>query len=243
MAASLSLISGKDGGGTLIAGGIQALDLSGTGVGPWSFANILVDGLAGVNRAAVKAASTAPAATDPALVVTTSPNSFDFGAGTSGTKTQRFIVDSSQLSALATAYDVLNNAGGGQKVYFPTDQPVPNKVQAIANGQTSSRVVAAASTNATSLKGSAGNVYQMDVFNVAAYDVFFKFYNKATAPTVGSDTPTWTIPIKAGTGYSVRFPYGKSFATGVAYAMTKLQADSDTTVLVAGDVTGTIDWI
>lgn len=125
----------------------------------------------------------------------------------------------------------------------PTDQAVPIKVQAVANGTTSSRVNAAASTNATSLKASAGNVFQIDLFNVAAYDVFFKFYNKASAPTVGTDTPTWTIPIKAGTGFSVRFPFGKSFATGIAYATTKLQADSDTTVLVAGDVTGSIDWI
>lgn len=241
MAASLSLISGKDGGGTLIAGGIQALDLSGTGAGPWSFANIIVDGLVGTNRAAVKAASTAPAATDPALVVAQSPNALDFGSGTAGSKTQRFIMDSSQLSALATTAQAM--AAGFQLTANPTDQPVPNKVQAQGNGSTSSRVVAAASTNATSLKASAGNITEIDLFNVAAYDIFVKFYNKASAPTVGSDTPTWTVPIKAGTGYSKSFKYGKSFATGVAFAMTKLQADSDTTVLVASDVTGTIDWV
>lgn len=118
--------------------------------------------------------------------------------------------------------------------------PVP---KATASGATSSRINAAASTNATSLKGSAGNVVNLDVFNVAAYDVFLKFYNKATAPTVGTDTPVWTIPIKAGTGYSRTFDLGKSFATGIAYAITKLQADSDTTVVVALDLTGSIDWI
>lgn len=118
--------------------------------------------------------------------------------------------------------------------------PVP---KATANGATSSRVNAAASTNATSLKGSAGNLINLDVFNVAAYDVFLKFYNKASAPTVGTDTPVWTIPIKAGTGYAKMFVLGKSFATGLAYAITKLQADSDTTVVVAGDLTGSIDWM
>src|SRR5882762_9379752 len=78
MAASLSTISGKDGAGSTIAGGIQALDLSGAGTGPWSFANVIVDGIAGSNRATVKAASTAAAATDPALVVALSPNGASF---------------------------------------------------------------------------------------------------------------------------------------------------------------------
>lgn len=74
MAAALSTVSGKDGGGTLIAGGVQALDLSGTGAGPWSFAYVLVDGQAGTLRSTIKAASTAPVATDTAFVVAVSPN-------------------------------------------------------------------------------------------------------------------------------------------------------------------------
>src|SRR6185437_10894089 len=57
MAAALSIIVAKDGNGTLIAGGLQALDLSGAGTGPWSVANVLVDGVSGSNRAAVTAAN------------------------------------------------------------------------------------------------------------------------------------------------------------------------------------------
>lgn len=114
---------------------------------------------------------------------------------------------------------------------------------ATANGATASRVNAAATTNATSLKASAGQIYSIDVFNPAAYSVFLKLYNKASAPTVGTDTPVWTIPVPAGGGFSKEFPRGKTFATGIAYAITKLQADSDTTVVVALDLTGTIDWI
>ena len=114
---------------------------------------------------------------------------------------------------------------------------------ATASGVTPSRVVAAASTNATSLKASAGQVYEIDVFNPAAYTVFLKFYNKASAPTVGTDTPVWTIPIQAGGGYSRSFYEGRAFSTGIAYAITKLQADSDTTVVVAGDLTGSIGWV
>lgn len=232
----------------------------------------------------------------------------------------------------------------------PSGNAVNFLPNATANGTTSSRIVAAASTNATSLKASAGNIYEIDVFNPAAYTVFLKFYNKVSAPTLAiatpvnagfstlttggtlaigtywyrvsalnangetlastetsqttsttatstvtvnwgavtgatgykvygrmtgaelliatlglvttytdtgsvtpagalpaanttADTPIWTIPIAAGTGFSKSFAFGKSMATGIAYAITKLQADSDTTVVVAGDLTGSIDWI
>jgi len=60
---------------------------------------------------------------------------------------------------------------------------------------------------------------------------------------VASDTPIWTIPIAAGTGYSKSFAFGKTFATGIAYAIVKLQADTDATNVVALDLTGSIDWI
>lgn len=120
---------------------------------------------------------------------------------------------------------------------------VIQKPTATAGGHTLSRVNAAASTNATNLKASAGNLLRISVFNVAAYSVFLKFYNKASAPTVGTDTPTRTIPIPAGTGFAEEYVYGAPFATGISYAITKLQADSDTTVVVAGDLTGEVSWI
>lgn len=82
MAASLSVFAGKDGAGATIVGGVQALDLSGTGNGPWSMAHILVDGQAGVNRMTIKPASTAPLASDPAIVVALSPNGLNANLGT-----------------------------------------------------------------------------------------------------------------------------------------------------------------
>lgn len=135
-----------------------------------------------------------------------------------------------------TSWDRLRVDGGKNLKVAPS-------VSASANGLTSSRVKAAASTNATNLKASAGSIASIDVFNVAAYSVFLQLYNKASAPTVGTDVPVWTIPIAAGTGFSRSFPTGKSFATGISYAITKLQADTDTTVVVANDLTGSIDWI
>lgn len=151
---------------------------------------------------------------------------------------------------IQTLDDIAKNGGAASsstvRVIPATDSPTLPMVpvpQAAVNGATASRVNAGATTNATSLKASAGNIYSIHVYNVAAYDVFLKLYNKASAPTVGTDTPVWTIPIKAGGGFSANFPIGTSFSTGIAYAITKLQADSDTTAVVAGDLTGRIMWM
>jgi hypothetical protein len=111
------------------------------------------------------------------------------------------------------------------------------------NGLTNTRVNSAATTNATSLKGSPGNIAAIDVFNMASYFVFLKLYNKASAPTVGTDVPVWTIPLPASGSFSNEFSVGEYFSLGIAYAITKLQADADTTVIAAGDVTGRIKWV
>lgn len=63
----------KDGNGTAIIGGVRMFDVSGTGVGPWVPVSLLYDPASG-QFGAIKAASTAPVATDPALVVAISPN-------------------------------------------------------------------------------------------------------------------------------------------------------------------------
>jgi hypothetical protein len=105
-----------------------------------------------------------------------------------------------------------------------------------SGGYSVSRLLAGASTNATSVKGSAGQVYGWYLANAAGYTVFFKLYNKASAPTVGTDTPFMTIPVPAGAAANVEFMRGVAMGTGVAFAITKLVADSDTTVVVANDL-------
>jgi hypothetical protein len=101
------------------------------------------------------------------------------------------------------------------------------------------RTLAAASTNATSVKASAGQVYGWYLYNAAAYPVFLKLYNKASAPTVGTDTPFMTLAVPAtatGSGANVEITNGIPFGTGIAFAITKLVADSDTTAVVANDL-------
>lgn len=218
MAVSLSTIAAKDSAGTAIAGGLQAQDKSGAGSGPFTLGQVIIDGAAGVNMATVKSASTAPVATDPALVVSISPNSVNVNGQATMANSAPVVIASNQTG-------------------------IPQGVTATANGATASRINAAASNNLTSVKASAGQLYTIDVFNAAAYNVFLKIYNKASAPVVASDTPVMTIPIQAGGGYSKTWPMGFPLGTGIAYAIVKLQADTDATNVVAGDLTGNIIWI
>lgn len=104
---------------------------------------------------------------------------------------------------------------------------------------------AAASTNATNVKTTAGRVYSASGKNNAAYDVFLVLYDSAAAPPVpGTTAIRKKIVCPAGQAFVYDWPLGLSFATGIGYAFTKLVADADTTVLVAADVTAfNVDYV
>lgn len=94
---------------------------------------------------------------------------------------------------------------------------------------------AAASTNATVAKASAGDLFTAVGYNAAATLRYLKIYNKATAPTVGTDTPVLTLALPPTAAFAFDFP-SQYFSTGIAYALTTGVADSDTGALTAGDI-------
>jgi hypothetical protein len=106
---------------------------------------------------------------------------------------------------------------------------------ASALGVSLSHLVAAASTNAGTVKASAGQLYGVVVFNAAIYPVYIKFYNKASSPTVGSDTVVKVIGVQGGTSHIEQWPTGIPFTTGIARAIVKGIADSDATAVLASD--------
>lgn len=106
------------------------------------------------------------------------------------------------------------------------------------------RVTSAASTNATNVKNSQGSVFGWSLSNTAASACYFKFYNKASSPTVGTDTPVLTIVLPAGSTTSFQTPVGLAMTqTGISYAITGAASDSDTTAVSAGAVTGAIWYL
>ena len=118
--------------------------------------------------------------------------------------------------------------------------PLPVHPYGVTSGGASiSRVISAASTNATTIKGSAGQVYGVLCFNTNAAARYLKLYNKATSPTVGTDTPVITITIPGGTtggGVSFELPQGIAFATGIASAITTGAADADTGAVASAEI-------
>jgi hypothetical protein len=133
-----------------------------------------------------------------------------------------------------TTRATVDSVSAGQKT-----TPVPTSNQ---NGPTVARVKAAASTNATSVKASAGQIYGWYLYNKTTTEKYFKVYNKASSPTVGTDTPAFTIPIPPNGGSVHEFTMGIPLGTGIAYAITGAVADSDTTAVAAEDVHGFLLW-
>lgn len=98
------------------------------------------------------------------------------------------------------------------------------------------RKISAASTNADTIKASPGEVRGWYIFNAAAAARFVKLYNKASSPTVGTDTPLLTIGLSAGAAANIISEAGVEFDTGIAVAMTAGIADSDATAVALNDI-------
>lgn len=100
---------------------------------------------------------------------------------------------------------------------------------------TNYNVTTAATTNAAIVKATAGSLYEITVSNPTATPLFVKFYNKATAPTVGTDVPLFTLPCPATSLTDIQFPpTGKRFTTGIGICATANMIHTDTAVAVAG---------
>jgi hypothetical protein len=107
------------------------------------------------------------------------------------------------------------------------------------NGTTPYKLISTSSTNANVVKASAGNLYTVVAIGLTSTVRYLKFYNKATAPTVGTDIPVMTIPVPAniqGAGISIPFSVGVNFPLGIGLAITTGSADNDAVAIVAGDV-------
>jgi hypothetical protein len=109
---------------------------------------------------------------------------------------------------------------------------------ATSGGSSLAKVLAAGSTNATSVKASAGQLYSYQFSNANAAFRYVHFYNKASAPTVGTDVPVLTVGVPAGGSVSWCDPNGTPFGTGIAYAITTGAAVDDTGAVSANDVMG-----
>lgn len=107
---------------------------------------------------------------------------------------------------------------------------------------TIAKIAAAASTNTTLVKASAGRVLSVEVANVTAATVFLKLYNKASVPVIGTDIPVFVIPVAPNSARSISLAVGYAFSAGIAYAITGGAADADASAVTAGALLGAIAY-
>lgn len=98
-------------------------------------------------------------------------------------------------------------------------------------------VNSAASTNGALVLTGTSGLHAFYASNIGATDAFVKLYNKATAPTVGTDVPEMVIKVPANGQVELSPGFnGYRFPLGLGIAITGLVADTDTTAVAAGQV-------
>ena len=157
------------------------------------------------------------------------------------------------LRTIQTAAILAGSDGGSNSLaYLPNSNGGSSNALAVAptlfNGTTWDRArspnltsrlpSSAATTNATSSKASTAWLFSVSWYNTNAAARFLKIYNKASAPTVGTDTPFLTIALPQTAGNSITFQSPLYLSTGLAFALTVNASDADTTAVGAGDVVG-----
>ena len=104
------------------------------------------------------------------------------------------------------------------------------------------------STNATSVKVSPGTVFNLIIHNThsgagSGASIAFRFYNKDTAPVVGTDVPMIIIHVPSGASKELNFTSGITFTTGIAYSITEGDSLLDATAVDADGVQLYIGYI
>jgi hypothetical protein len=95
-----------------------------------------------------------------------------------------------------------------------------------------SRLVSAATVNATVAKAAPGFLYGWVVSNANAAARYLKLYDLATAPTV----PVMTVMVPPGRTSIAQLPAGIGFRSGIAFGLSTAAADADTGAVAAGEL-------
>ena len=108
-----------------------------------------------------------------------------------------------------------------------------------AGGASIHHIVAAASTNAATVKNAAGRLYGWSLANTTAAWVYVKLHNTNAAPTAGAGV-VMTIGIPPNDYVTVTIPHGIGFTIGIGRTIVTGAADADATAVAANAVVGDI---
>lgn len=115
-----------------------------------------------------------------------------------------------------------------------TTQPA-TLIPATSGGLATYHLVSAASTNATNVKASAGQLFGWYLYNSNAAARKVAFHNTAGTPTAGADI-FFSVMIPPGSAANVFSDIGIAFSTGIAFTTVTEVADNGTTGVGANDL-------
>lgn len=106
------------------------------------------------------------------------------------------------------------------------------------------RLISAANTNSNLIATGARLMRSMILNNSGVGFAYAKFYNKASAPTVGTDTPILTIGVPPGQSVVIGQDdlQGYAFSLGIGIGITGVAADNDTTPILLNQVTANVTY-
>ena len=158
--------------------------------------------------------------------------------------------DTGQISATGTVFVAAGQTVGldaGTEAIGTVSLAAGSAVEFVpvsAGTVTHKNIISAVGVNSTLLKAGPANVQNLHIVSSAATPRFFKLYNKASAPVVGTDIPFITIPLAVGaSSYNVPPLSGIDFSIGSSYAILLGVEDSSTTPFtVVGEVVAQITY-
>jgi hypothetical protein len=151
-------------------------------------------------------------------------------ARTSGTQSWRFVQGTYATEPIPAAQVSATQPVSGTVTVNPVAPATPYFLNS------------AATTNSALILTGTSNVSSFYATNEGASVAYVKLYNKATAPTVGTDVPEMIIPVPAAASGvpGVANPnigfHGFRFPLGLGIAITRNAVFSDTTAVGAGEV-------
>jgi hypothetical protein len=115
-------------------------------------------------------------------------------------------------------------------------------------GATPGNEIVPNNSTGVSLKASAGVVWSIQLGGIGSIPIYLKLYDKAVAPTCGTDVPIKRLIIPAastpanGAGSNIAFPAGVKFSSGIGYCVVTGLADNSTGAPSAASYLVNIDW-
>ena len=131
------------------------------------------------------------------------------------------------------------DANGAQWVSLATKLDATNDTVGIGpqttGGLTTYHLVSAATTNATNIKASAGQLYGWYIYNSNAAARKVAFHNSASTPTAGASV-FFSLVIPPSSGANVFSAIGIPFSSGIGITTVTGLADSDSAAVAANDL-------